>query len=161
MGLIILAEPPLQLVGQLTVTEVDASTQEIVSVERTGNLTLLLGKRLALELLFGQHARYLAHIAAGDGATLPVIGDTALVNELIRGPLVSVLVTDNGASGLLTARYIMGTTQGNGSTFREAGLFNVATQGEANEVCYARVIHADKAKLSTKILIYQWDLTLT
>jgi hypothetical protein len=113
----------------------------------------LLGKRLALELLLGQHSHFVQYLAAGANATPATLADAGLFEELLRGPLTSVSIDDDAVNGLATVRFIMGTTMGNGNTFREAGLFN------DNNVCYARTAHSDIAKNDSKILIYQWDLT--
>lgn len=143
----------MNLVGRLTIRELLAATGEELSREEFRNLTTLVGKRMAMELAFGQHTHFVQFLAAGANATAAALTDTALYNELVRGPLTSVSVDDNGTNAIGIARYIMGTTQGNGQTFREAGLFN-----DNNEM-YARVVHADKVKDASKIIVYQWDLT--
>lgn len=149
-----------QLRGRLTLTELDVRTGQVLSTEHC-NLTLLIGKRLAFDLLFGQHAHYVLALAAGDNASAPSLSDVGLFNEVLRGPLTSVLVDDDGVNGTCTARFYMGTTMGNGTTFREAGLFTSTVKGVGTDLCYARVTHADKIKVDTKVLIYQWDLTNT
>lgn len=144
---------PDRLTGVLTLLEYDVESNEEMSREVSKNLTLLAGKRLGLELIFGNHTHFVQYLAAGDNATIPALADVTLYNELLRGTITSAVFDDDGANGLATIRYVMGTTQGNGETFREAGLFN------DNDVMYARVVHSDKAKTSSKIIIYQWDLT--
>lgn len=144
---------PDRLTGVLTLLEYDVESNEEMSREVSKNLTLLAGKRLGLELIFGNHTHFVQYLAAGDNATTPALADATLYNELLRGPITSAVFDDDGANGLATIRYVMGTTQGNGETFREAGLFN------DNDEMYARVVHSDKVKVSSKIIIYQWDLT--
>lgn len=150
----------LQLTGRLTLIEYDVRLRRRLSEERH-NMTLLLGKRLALDLLFAQHTHAVQALGAGDNNTPASVGNVGLFNELLRGPLTSVLVDDDGQNGTCTARFYMGTTQGNGQTFREAGLFTSMIKGVGTDICYARVVHGDKAKVDTKILIYQWDLLYT
>jgi len=140
--------------GALTLIEFDVEQQRELSCITRRNTTVLVGKRLALELLFGQHQHFVQYLAAGDDGTPSALADQALYHERLRGPLTSVTADDDSANGLLTARYIMGTTQGNGETFREAGLFT------DTNVLYARVAHDDRVKTAAKILIYQWDLVL-
>jgi len=141
------------LKGRLTVIELDAATGRVLSRETPNNTITLIGKRLALDLLFGQHTHFVQYLAAGTNNTAAAASDTALYQEVIRGPLVSVSVDDDTTNGIAIARYIMGTTQGNGVTFREAGLFNDNTQ------MLSRVVHADKAKDASKIIVYQWEIT--
>ena len=151
MGLTLAGE--MALMGRLTLLEVEAATGRLVRRQERKNLTLLLGKRLALELLFGQHSHFVQYLALGDNATPAALNDPALYNELLRGPLTSVSLDDDTVNGLCTVRFIAGTTMGNGNTYREAGLFN------DNNVCYARAVFSDVAKNDSKILICQWDLT--
>ena len=143
----------ITLTGRLTVLELCAVTLQEVSRREQANKTLLPGKRLLLELLFGQHQHFVQFLALGDNATPPALTDPALYNELLRGPLTSVAIDDDTVNGLCTVRFIMGSTMGNGNTYREAGLFN------DNNVCYARAVFPDVAKNDSKILILQWDLT--
>lgn len=143
----------MRLTGRLTVIELHAVTLDEVHRYEQPNTTLLLGKRLALELLFGQHSHFVQYLALGDNATPATINDPGLYNELLRGPLTSVSIDDDTANGLCTVRFIAGSTMGNGNTYREAGLFN------DNSVCYARAVFPDVAKNDSKILIVQWDLT--
>lgn len=151
MGMTATSEMALQ--GCLTVTELDAETNRILYRQERTNKTLLLGKRLALELLLGQHTHFVQYLALGDNATAAALSDPGLYNELIRGPLTSVSIDDDTTNGLATVRYILGSTMGNGNTYREAGLF------DDNNVCYARAVFSDVAKNNSKILILQWDLT--
>lgn len=151
MGLTLAGD--MAFTGRLTLLEVEAATGRLLRRQAQKNLTLLLGKRLALELLFGQHSHFVQYLALGDNATAATLNDPGLYNELLRGPLTSVSLDDDTVNGLCTVRFILGTTMGNGSTYREAGLFN------DNNVCYARAVFSDIAKNDSKILICQWDLT--
>lgn len=151
MGLTLTGD--MTLTGRLTVLELHAVTLQELRRHEQKNLTLLLGKRLALELLFGQHTHFVQYLALGDNATTATLSDAGLYNELFRGPLTSVALDDDTVNGLCTVRYILGSTMGNGNTYREAGLFN------DNNVCYARAVFPDVAKTDAKILIVQWDLT--
>lgn len=151
MGLTLAGE--MALTGRLTLIEVEAATGRLLRRQEQKNLTLLLGKRLVLELLFGQHSHFVRDMALGDNATAAALNDPGLYNELLRGPLTSVSLDDDTVNGLCTVRFIAGTTMGNGYTYREAGLFN------DNNVCYARAVFSDVAKNDSKILICQWDLT--
>lgn len=151
MGLTIAGK--MTLTGRLTVIELHAVTLHELRRYKQPNKTLLLGKRLSLELLFGQHTHFVQYLALGDNATPADLNDPALYHELLRGPLTSVALDDDSVNGLCTVRFILGSTMGNGNTYREAGLFN------DNNVCYARAVFPDVAKNDSKILIVQWDLT--
>jgi hypothetical protein len=151
MGLRLAGE--MTLTGRVTVIELHAITLQEVRRQERPNKTLLPGKRLLLELLFGQHSHFVQYLALGDNAMPAALTDPGLYNELLRGPLTSVSLDDDSTNGLATVRYILGSTMGNGNTYREAGLFN------DNNVCYARSVFADVVKNDSKILILQWDLT--
>lgn len=151
MGLTLTGE--MTLTGRLTVIELHAITLQELRRYEQPNKTLLPGKRLSLELLFGQHQHFVQYLALGDNATPAELNDAGLYNELIRGPITSVALDDDSVNGLCTVRFIAGSTMGNGNTYREAGLFN------DNNVCYARAVFPDVAKNDSKILIVQWDLT--
>lgn len=143
----------MTLTGRVTVLELHAVTLHELRRYEQSNKTLLPGKRLNLELLFGQHQHFVQYLALGDNATPAELNDPGLYSELIRGPLTSVSLDDDSVNGLCTVRFILGSTMGNGNTYREAGLFN------DNNVCYARAVFPDVAKNDSKILIVQWDLT--
>lgn len=143
----------MTLTGWLTVIELHAVTLQEIGRHIQTNKTLLPGKRLILEMLFGQHQHFVQYLALGDNATPAELNDAGLYNELLRGPLTSVALDDDTVNGLCTVRFIAGSTMGNGNTYREAGLFN------DNNICYARAVFPDVAKNDSKILILQWDLT--
>jgi hypothetical protein len=144
----------------VTIRELDAETGVVLSQERVHNIVPLQGKKAWLNRLVQEEALFIRACAFGDNVTTEALGDAALYNELLRIPVTSfTAATDNGTSGLMTVITIMGSTQGNGNTYREAGLTLGVTAGISD--LFNRVTFADKVKTIAKILIMQFDFTLT
>lgn len=143
----------------VTVREFDPAWTEL-SREVTHNVVTLYGKRAILDRLVVEDAPIITGIALGDNNTPEGSGDAALFSELIRIPLTSFTdAVDNGTSGLLTVVGVLGSTEGNGNTYREAALTFSLTAGASDIV--NRVTFSDKAKSVSKILVLQFDFILT
>lgn len=65
------------------------------------------------------------YIAVGTGTTAPQPTDTALQNEIVRNDATEI----KGAAGIVTYQITIGTTQGNGNTITESGVFDQASGG--------------------------------
>ncbi len=148
-------------VGVVTVREYDARTGRLLDEIVRRNVLTLAGKRAWCELLFGIVTPVIAGVAFGDNNTPATKTDATLYSENIRLPLTSFgpTATDDGTSGKMTAVCVMGSTQGNGFTYRELSFVRSLTAGAAD--LFNRVVIPDKAKTSSKILTAQLDLTLT
>ena len=68
-------------------------------------------------------------LALGSDATEPKLGDTMLANEVFRDTLVSTTVSTLSSPPTITYDFVLGTGSANGSTLRDAGLFNAAAGG--------------------------------
>jgi hypothetical protein len=140
----------VRCVGELhiTVTDVHGTVAHYVVV----NLTTVAGKSLVRDLLHGDAVAGVSHFAVGTGSTAPSAADTALVTEVFRAAVTS----KTKGSGSLTIKYFLGTASANGSTLREAGLFNAATAG----TLYARaLVTPDIVKTASIAVTFQWVLT--
>lgn len=155
-----LNEPALAVQGVVTVLVRDARTGAVLERTVQRNVITLAGKRLFLDRWFGVPTPAVVGCAFGDNNTPAAKTDAALYSEQIRLPLTSFTpATDDGTSGKLTAVCVMGSTQGNGNTYREIAFVRSLTSGASDLV--NRVVIADKIKTVAKIITVQLDLTLT
>ena len=83
------------------------------------------------------------HIAVGDDNTTPTTGDTTLGNELLR---IAFTDTTGPTNGVYTMSMRISTTQLNGNTIREIGVFNAASGG----TMLTRLLTTEYAKTSDK-----------
>lgn len=125
----------------------------LLSSETKDNLVTASGRGLIWDIILGVQPT-LAAVAIGSGAAAVADSDTVLGAELSRWQLTSM-----GRSGsVMTVRLFLGTTQANGFTYREAGIFNAYPSGG---VMLNRINHSDKVKTSSKTLTYLITLTLS
>ncbi len=123
----------------------------LLSCQAVHNLAVTAGRNLIRDLLHGDAVDGLTHIATGTDGTAPAAGDTALGAEVFRGSLTDSIED----TAKLTVKLHITSTQANGNTLREAGVFNAAAAG----TMYARVIHEDIVKTAAIRVTYTWDLT--
>jgi hypothetical protein len=123
---------------------------------RRHNLVVTAGLKLLRDIVYGDTAT-LSHGAVGTDATPTVAGDVALVAEVFRDQLGQRAKQPYDLPSLVL-RFIVGSQDANGSTLREAGLFNAASPGEGS--MYARVVLGeDVVKTDAILVIITWTLT--
>jgi len=83
------------------------------------------------------------HIAVGDDNTTPVGGDTTLGNELKREVFVE---TSGPTNGVYVMSMRLSTTELNGSTIKEVGIFDASSGG----TMLCRLLTTEYAKTSDK-----------
>jgi hypothetical protein len=137
----------------LTVAACDPITGDVLQVEEVHNLVTLQGRNLVRDLLNEANDNGLTHIALGTDETAAAASDTNLRAEVHRDTFTKRISSD----GVLTLQYFLASSAANGSTLREAGLFNAATGG----VCFARATHGGIAKSSAITVTYTWQITIT
>ena len=69
------------------------------------------------------------HMAVGDDATTPTVGDTALGNELTRKAVQEVT---QGTSDVIVSLFL-NSTESNGNSLKEVGMFDAAAAGNLLE----------------------------
>jgi hypothetical protein len=142
----------LEIRANVTVCVVDAATRRVLRVERQHNLVVTTGLNLIRDLLNGDAVAGLTYFAVGTGTTPVASTDTTLAAEVFRD---AVTQTIKGTAEL-TVKYFLPTTQANGNTLAEAGLFNAASVG----TMFARVVLAATiVKTSAIEVTFAWDLT--
>ena len=97
-------------------------------------------------------------IAIGDDNTTPVVGDTALGNELLRKPL-DVSAIKNLGAGTYRFQMRVALTELNSSTLKEIGIFDQATLG--GSMGTHDLLTVEVAKTSDKEVIVIVQVTIT
>jgi hypothetical protein len=130
----------------------DTDTGALIRREAVHNLVVLAGRNQIRDALYGETIAAPSWMALGTGATVVSAADTALAAEVIR----DVLTTRAKGSGAITFKYFLTSTQGNGITFREAGLFSAAVGG----VMFARTLFSPIDKTAAITVLWAWTVTI-
>lgn len=110
------------------------------------------GLNLLRDFLAGDGPPYPTHVAWGTTGTAPQIGDQGLYAEKARTSLVARAKGDKQ----LTFAGFMGSTTGNGETFREAALVNEL--GATRPLIFARIAINDIAKNVNTLISVSWQI---
>lgn len=100
------------------------------------------GRNEIRDWIAGSAATAPTRIAVGNDNTTASEDDTTLASELARIEFTS---TDTSATRKVTFEGILDSTQQNGQTLKELGLFNATTNGDM----FLRVTHASLDKTSS------------
>lgn len=111
------------------------------------------GLNLFRDYLAGDAPPFPTHVAWGTNGTGPALGDAGLYTEKARTSLVDRQKNDRE---LLFSGF-MGSTTGNGETFREAALVNEL--GAARPIIFARIAYNDVAKNVNVLISLDWGIT--
>jgi len=125
----------------------------LLSMETKDNLVTANGRGLILDILLVVQPT-IAAVAIGSNAAAVQDSDAVLGAEISRWQITSM----SRSGSVMTVRLFLGTTQANGFTYREAGIFNGYPSGG---VILNRITHSDKVKTSSKTLTYLITLTLS
>jgi hypothetical protein len=117
------------------------------------NLVTASGRGLIWDIVL-QVQSTIAAVAIGSSSTTVQDSDAALGTEISRWQITSM----SRSGSVMTVRLFLGTTQANGFSYREAGIFNGYPTGG---VMLNRITHSDKVKTSSKTLTYLITLTLS
>lgn len=136
----------------VTICVLDAQTGRLLHRERGHNLVTVAGRNQIRDLLYAAGAGTpITHFAIGTGSTAVAAADTALVAEVQREEVSQF----TAASQLLTIAYFLPSTDLNGQTLREAGLFNASAAG----TMHARYVFATAiSKTSSIAVTFTWEL---
>lgn len=105
----------------------DAGTGELLSCERYTNVITDYTRAQIIAALTGTAPSLeVTHIAVGSGGTAALRTDTALETELIRQAPTSVVTYSAYEVGF---KLFLSASVGNGSTYREIGLFDASSGG--------------------------------
>lgn len=141
--------------GSVLVETHDAVTGELVKSWEQENLVTNAGLDLFATLITGDSTSYPSHMAIGTGSTAAAASDTTLGAEVDR----NAFATETTSSvGVITWKGFWNSTEANGNTIAEAGIFNASSSGTmSNRV----VLSSTVAKTSSISLTITWTFTLT
>lgn len=97
-------------------------------------------------------------MAVGTSGAIVTAGDVALGAEVFRKSITQKLIDSASLAGGVW-KLFLDTTEANGNTLREAGLYDLAS-GNANARLWGRVTYADWVKTSSGGLTITWTLTV-
>jgi len=147
-------EEVINMEGNLTILVHDAHGN-VLSSQTVHNLFVMGGRNLLRDLLWGTVTGVNAgvrHIAVGTSDTATADGQTALVAEVYRQVITGTSVTD----GALNIQGYLGTSEANGNTLNEAGLFTVSG------VMVARALFVAPIEKNASLTVsLSWDLTIS
>ena len=112
------------------------------------------GLNLFRDYLRGLMPPHPTHVAWGTNGTAPALADVGLYAEKARTSIVASLPSDKQ----LTIAGFMGSTAGNGETFREAALVNEL--GATRPIIFARIAYNDIAKNVNVLISVSWQIDL-
>lgn len=137
--------------GVWTIQEHDPDGN-LLTEEVASNRVTASGRGLIWDIILGTQPT-IAAVAIGSSSQAVQDSDATLVTELSRWQITSM----SRSGSIMTVRLFLGTTQANGFTYREAGIFNGYPSGG---VMLNRITHPDRVKTSSKTLTYLITLTL-
>lgn len=124
-------------------------------VVREKNLVVLAGRNLLRNFLCGDVVTGFERYAIGTSSTAAAAGNTTLGTEVFRAVPTQKIKSD----GVLTIKIYVASTEANGNTLREAGVFcNGATATANSGTLYARVVHSAVVKTAAVAIVYSHDL---
>ena len=139
-------------VGTLQIHEIHDDGNVII--RKAPNIITYDAREILAYLLAGDNLvdRYVKYLQVGDDVTAPTRNDTTLANSV---DTVGVTYTFPLVDRVQFEAILPNVTPANGSTLREAGLFNNSGK------MFSRQVHGDIAKTSAIQLKYIWTIIFT
>lgn len=157
----------MQLAANVHIRAINIETGEIVHDEHKHNLVVNSGLALMVKSLAGLISpaeAMVSHLGIGTSATAVLATDTALIAEVLPAATPRCALTAHDYTTdpkKIQCRFFVGTTQGNGSTIREAGLFNTSgLVSDPDDAMIARVTHSAIIKSALVAISYDWTISL-
>ena len=132
---------------RLEITSADGS----VEVREHDNLVVDTGTHVLARALFHDTGSYLGQFKAGTDNTAPAVGQSDLIAPVFTKLIDTTLSQDN----VVTVNFTMDTTEGNGTTYYEWGLF------DASGIMVARWVDLAIAKTSSNQIQGSWTITIS
>ena len=143
----------LKIYTNVEIEKINVETGVVREVTKAHNLVTLVGLNQIRNSLAGDSITFPTHLAIGTSATAATIANTTLGAEVFRDTLTAKNKISNG---VMQYKYYLSSTDGNGSTYAEAGLLNASSAGDM----LARVTHTADAKTSAEAWTYTWTVTI-
>jgi len=141
------------LKGKVHVWVFEARTMRLLQVSESPNLIVTAGKQALLERVFDvSSADPFTYIAVGSGSSTPDSGDTTLESEIAR----KAAENKSRSGNTVYVNVWFGSTEGNGYTWAEAGLFNAGSGG----TMFSRALfNPTVEKTSDKVVLVEWQIS--
>ncbi len=121
-----------------------------LSRETSHNLVTTAGLNLIRDAIYGDTIDGIGYMAVGTGTNAPAASDTTLQTEVFR----DALTTKTKVSAGLETSYYLASTDANGNTLTEVGMFNAAAAG----TLYARTLLATSIPKTAGIACtFEWN----
>ena len=148
-------EAIIRLDSNVFIDVIDARTLDLVDQIETHNLIVTAGRNLVRDRIYGSSSAAISHFWVGTSSQAVAATDTDLIAAVAgsRQAITQSVV----ASGQLTVKYFLPSGTANGSTLREAGIFNAVSGG----TMLARATHGAIVKTSSVQVIYSWVITIS
>lgn len=119
------------------------------------NLVVTLGRTRLSKLIAGDETAFVTKFRTGTGSTAPAASDSGMqtgVNITTGQPYKAVDNVTYPAAGKVRFEMSLGTSEANGNTLAEYGLFT------SDNVLFARVVRPAFAKTSSDSLTIRWTI---
>lgn len=143
------------LSGRCYVHARDVTTGKLVFSGWNKNLIVTAGLVHVAELL-GGYPRRPSHIAIGTDDTAPAAGDTTLGTEVYRKIITRRRIPAAPNNYKIYFQLYLTTSEGNGNTLVEAGIFNRSSGG----TMLSHVTHDAIVKTAAVSVMYTWEITV-
>jgi len=137
----------------------DAETMKVIKTIKDHNLITTAGKNLIRDLMgIVSGVTGINYFAIGTDNTSPSVADTTLGTEVFRNTFTDVVYS----SAKVTFKYFLSSTEANGNTLVEAGLFGDDATGSVDTgTLFSHVTYTDIVKTSAIAVTYSWDITIS
>lgn len=134
----------------------DVRTGALVHRSEKHNIVTNAGLDLFVTLITGDSTDYPSHMAIGTDDTAAAVTDTALGAEV--SPRQAFTTETTSSTGIIQWKGFWNSTEANGNTIAEAGIFNASSSGTmSNRV----VLSPALSKTNSLSLTITWTFTLT
>lgn len=136
-------------IGEVTMTVIDGATGNVLDCWVNKNLVVNLGLTNLTKLLAGDTTgKKITKIGVGTNGTNPTATDTALTGAFTKAISGYNLITQTTVEFEVT----IDTTEANGMTIREGGLYN------ESDVLFSRVVRSALSKTSAIAVNIKWKI---
>ena len=147
----------LDIKANVIIDVTDVKTGKLLKQIKKHNMFVTAGKNVLRDFMNGSIVTGLTHMAIGTDNTTVTLSDVLLGTEVYRDTFTNTTST----SAQLTLKYYLSSTEANGNTLTEAGLFgNGATVTTDSGSMFARVIYTGIVKTTSIAVTITWILSL-
>lgn len=149
----------LDISTNVTIQTHDSKTMNVIETIKKHNIVTTVGKNLVASLLgIKAGVTGINYFAVGTSNTAVALADTTLGTEVFRNVLTDAVYTNT----VVTFKFFLASTEANGNTLVEAGLFgDNATGVEDTGDLFAHVVHNPIVKNDGVAITYSWEISIS